>query len=112
MKMSRSQLPVMPEAACPLYSLQGATCDPGLIAVFVLPRQADNDIRWLIVYVLLSHVRSLSRLRSFGLTSKIGEILEGGAPALLTENFDKLFRAQIDLTKKAAEQAKAALKWN
>ena len=79
-EMSRSQLPMMPEAACPLYSLQGATCDPGLIAHFVLPRQADHDIRWLIVYVLLSRVRSLSSLRSVGLTSKIREVIEGGAP--------------------------------
>mgnify|MGYP003311580169 CR=1 FL=1 len=31
-EVQRTQLPLMPEAACPLYSLQGATCDPGLIA--------------------------------------------------------------------------------
>ncbi len=44
-KMSRSQLPLMPEAACPLYSPQGATCDPGLVAHFFMPRQADEDIK-------------------------------------------------------------------
>ncbi len=111
-KMSRSQLPIVCEAACPLYSLQGATCDPGGIAHFVMPRQADHDIRWLIVYVLLSRVRSLSRLRSVGLASKVKDVIEAGAPSLLTDNFDKLFRANIETTKKAAEDAKAALKWH
>ena len=62
--VARTQLPLMPAEACPLYSLQGATCDPGLIAHFTMPNRADSDIRWLIVYVLLSRVRSLSQLRS------------------------------------------------
>ena len=79
------------------------------IAHFVMPSQGDHDIRWLIVYVLPSRVRSLAKLRA---ASKIRGVIEGGAPKILTENFDKLFRAQIDLTKKAAEEAKAALKMN
>ena len=76
--VQRTQLPLMPEAACPLYSLQGATCDPGLIAHFAMPRRADDDIKWLIVYVMLSRVRRLSSLRSIGLTPKIRNIMEGG----------------------------------
>jgi len=111
-KVSRTQLPLMPEAACPLYSLQGATCDPGLIAHFTMPKRTDADIKWLIVYVLLSRVRSLSRLRSVGLTSKIREIMEGGAPALLADNFEKVFRKKIAYTKKAAGEAKVALGWS
>jgi hypothetical protein len=91
-KVSRTQLPIMLEAACPLYSLQGATCDPGLIAHFTMPRRADADIQWLIVYALLSRVRSLSHLRSVGLTSKIRAIIEGGPPALSAKNFETLFR--------------------
>ncbi len=83
---------------------------PGSRRDVVMPRQADPDIRWLIVYVLLSRVRSLSRLRSIGLTSNVREVIESGAPSLLTDNFDKLFRAKIETTKKAAEDAKAALK--
>ena len=31
LKVARTQLPLMPASACPLYSLQGATCDPGFI---------------------------------------------------------------------------------
>ena len=77
-----------------------------------MPNRTDADIKWLIVYVLLSRVRSLSRLRSVGLTSKIREIMESGAPALLADNFEKVFRKKIEHTKKAAEAAKAALGWD
>ena len=108
LKVSRNQLPLMPAAACPLYSLQGATCDPGLIAHFVMPKRADDDIKWLCIYVLLSRVRSLSRLRSIGLTSKIRRIIVGGPPKMLAEHFEKLFREKIVKTRKAAAEAKAA----
>jgi hypothetical protein len=111
-KVSRTQLPLMPESACPLYSLQGATCDPGLLAHFIMPKRADDDIKWLIVYVLLSRVRSLSNLRSVGLSTKVRSIIEKGPPAMLAENFEKLFRKKIVETRKAAEEAKAALRWN
>jgi hypothetical protein len=112
LQVSRTQLPLMPEAACPLYSLQGATCDPGLIAHFTMPKRADGDIKWLIVYVMLSRVRSLGQLRSVEMTEKIRTIIEGGPPEFLAENFDKLFRKKIDRTRRAAEAAKAALGWN
>ena len=110
--MSRSQLALMPAEACPLYSLQGATCDPGLIAHFVMPRRADDDIKWLIVYVLLSRVRGLSSLRSVGLTSKIRKVIEGGPPLMLAENFERLFRKKIEDTKAAALAAKVAMRWH
>ena len=112
LKVSCTQLPLMPEPACALYSLQGATCDPGLIAHFVMPRRADDDVKWLCVYVILSRVRSLSRLRSVGLTSKIRKIIEGGPPSMLAENFEKLFRKKIINTTKAAQASKAALGWD
>ena len=101
----------MPEAACPLYSLQGATCDPGLIAHFIMPKRADDDIKWLIVYVMLSRVRSLSCLRSIGLSPKIRKIIEGGPPSMLADNFENLFRKKIEDTTKAARAARAALGW-
>ena len=101
----------MPAEACPLYSLQGATCDPGLIAHFVMPRRADDDIKWLIVYVMLSRVRSLSSLKSTHLNNKIRDIIESGPPTMIAENFEKLFRNKIQLTHEAAVAAKAALNW-
>ena len=112
LSVKRSQLPLMPADACPLYSLQGATCDPGLIAHFTMPKRADEDIKWLIVYVLLSRVRSLANLRSVGLTAKIRKIIEGGPPKMLAENFEKLFRKKIHETNAAAAAAKSALGWH
>ena len=111
LKVVRSQLPLMPAEACPLYSLQGATCDPGLIAHFEMPKRADDDIKWLIVYVLLSRVRSLANLRSIGMTSQIRKIIEAGPPSMLAENFERLFRTKITNTKTAAVAAKCALGW-
>ena len=110
-QVERTQLPLMPASSCPLYSLQGASCDPGLIAHFVMPRRADDDIKWLIVYVMLSRVRSLSRLRSRGLNPKIRAIIEGGPPTMVAENFEKLFRQKILNTDKAAKAAIKALGW-
>ena len=43
--VKRTQPPIMPEKACSLYSLQGATCDPGLIAHFEMPKRADPEIK-------------------------------------------------------------------
>ena len=76
-----------------------------------MPKRADDDIKWLIVYVMLSRVRSLSSLRSIGLTPKIREIIEGGPPSMLAENFERLFRRKIEDTSKAAKAAREALDW-
>ena len=110
--VQRTGLALMPESACPLYSLQGATCDPGLLAHFIMPKRADADIKWLIVYVMLSRVRSLSRLRSIGVNLKLRKIIEGGPPSMIAENFERLFRTKMRETKKAAEAARTALGWN
>ena len=76
-----------------------------------MPNQADDDIKWLSVYVMLSRVRSLSRLRSIGLTPKIRKNIERGPPSMLAENSEKLFRKKIEYTSKAAKAARAALDW-
>ena len=76
-----------------------------------MPKRADDDIKWLIVYVMLSRVRSLSRLRSIGLTPKIREIIERGPPRMLAENFEKLFRKKINDTSKATNTTRSALGW-
>ena len=59
--MSRTQLPLMPASACALYALQGATCDSGMIAHFILLKRADDDIKRLIVCA--STVRSTISLK-------------------------------------------------
>ena len=82
-----------------------------LIAHFIMPKRVDDDIKWLIVYVMLSRVRSLESLRSIGLSSKIRKIIEGGPPTMLADNFENLFRKKIDDTTKAARDARAKLGW-
>ena len=91
--------------------MQGTTADPGLLAYWFFPQRCSDTIRWLIVYVMLSRVRSLSCLKSIGLTSKIREIIEGGPPSMLAENFERLFRKKIEATSKAAKAAREALDW-
>ena len=76
-----------------------------------MPRRADEEIKWLIVYVMLSRVRCLANLKCVGLNTKIRKIIEGGPPAMLAENFENKFRTKIKNTQEAAVAAKAYLKW-
>ena len=106
-----AQHPLLPAPACPLYSLQGATADPGMVGHFIMPKRADSDIKWLIVYVLLSRVRSLERLRSIGIDLKVKKIIEGGPSEMIAKNFLCTFGTKIKATKQHAEIAKSALGW-
>ena len=101
----------MLEKACPLYGLQGATADPGLIAHWAMPSRASHDLKWLIAYVLLSRVRGLDCLASFGLSEKIREIIESGPPEELIGTFDKLFAEKAAATRLAAREARRLLDW-
>ena len=74
-----------------------------------MPKRADDDIKWLIVYVLLSRVGSLANPRIIGITSQMRKIIEAGPPSMLAENFERLFRTKITRTKAAAVAAKSAL---
>ena len=98
----------MPAAAVPLYSMQGTTADPGLVAYWFFPQRCSDTIRWLIVYVMLSRPRSLATLKSVNLTKKIRGIIEQGPPADVVANFDRLFREKIDATRELALKAARA----
>ena len=76
-----------------------------------MPRRMDNEVKWLMVYVMLSRVRSLDLLASFGLNDKIREIMESGPPENLVGNFDRLFGDKAKATKVAARKAREALGW-
>ena len=102
--VKRLQLPIMPEKACNLYGLQGTTAEPGLVAHFEMPQRLDKEIKWLIVYVMLSRVRDLNSLASFGLDDKIRAIIEGGPPENLVSNFDRLFKEKAAKTKVLARE--------
>eukprot|EP00974_Lingulodinium_polyedra_P040405 3880349-Lingulodinium_polyedra.AAC.1 len=61
----------MPLLACPLYGLQGTTADPGLVAHWSVPKRMGSDVHWLLVYVVLSRVRSLDSLVSFDFSDSL-----------------------------------------
>ena len=106
--VSRRQIPLMPAAAVSLYSMQGTTADPGLVAYWFFPQRCSDTVRWLIVYVMLSRPRSLATLKSVNLTKQIRNIIEQGPPEDLVANFDRLFREKIDATMELARKAARA----
>ena len=109
--VDRLQLPIMPVPTCPLYGLQGTTADPGLWAHWNMPSRMDPEVKWLLVYVMLSRVRALDCLVSSGLTEKIREIMQSGPPQMLAGNFEKLFGDKIKNTRIAAREARERLGW-
>ena len=106
--VARTQIPLMPAQAVPLYSMQGTTADPGLAAYWFFPQRCTDTIRWLIVYVMLSRPRSLATLKSVNLTKQIRDIIEQGPPDDLVANFDKLFHDKIGETLELARKAARA----
>ena len=82
--ISRTQIPLMPAQAVPLYSMQGTTADPGLVAYWFFPQRCTDTIRWLIVYVMLSRPRSLATLKSVNLTKQIRDIIEQAPPPAIS----------------------------
>ena len=51
--VKRRQVPLAPAKVLPLYSMQGMTATPGLIAHWVVPPRLSSDIKWLICYVTI-----------------------------------------------------------
>ena len=76
-----------------------------------MPVRMDGEVRWLLVYVMLSRVRGLNCLVSSGLNEKIRDIIEQGPPDVLIGNFSKIFGHKITKTRQAAREARIALGW-
>ena len=68
-------------------------------------------MRWLAVYVALSRVRSLAKLKSRGLDAKILAIIEGGPPDTIPEQFDRYFGAKEHKTRIDAVRDMRAAEW-
>ena len=100
----RKQFPLTPALAMPLYSMQGTTADPGMIAYWFFPQRCSSTVQWLIVYVMLSRPRSLATFTSVGLTEKVRTIIEQGPPEQLVATFHKLFIEKIKTTKALAAE--------
>ena len=102
----------MPLLACPLYGLQGTTADPGLVAHWNVPKRMNPDVRWLLVYVILSRVRALTSLVSFGFSDALREVIEQGPPGNFVGSFDRLFGEKVQATRTAARGARRQLGWD
>ena len=109
--VKRRQIPLAPARVLPLYSMQGMTATPGLVAHWVIPPRLPSDIKWLICYVTLSRVPSLKQLQSISLSNKIRDILENGPPEGMVQMFNTLFEQKMQDTQSAALQAKQRLGW-
>ena len=109
--VDRLQLPILPEQTCPLYGLQGTTAEPGLWAHWNMPARMDPEVKWLLVYVMISRVRRLDCLISSGMNHKIRDIMEQGPPDVLVGNFNKIFGEKIKKTHRAAREARKQLGW-
>ena len=101
----------MPLLACPLYGLQGTTADPGLVAHWTVPKRMTPDVHWLLVYVILSRVRSLDSLVSFDFSDTLQAVIERGPPENFVGSFDRLFGQKIESTRQSAREARRQLGW-
>ena len=110
-RVKRTSFPIWPEKACSLYTMQGTTTTPGMVAHFDMPRMTPPDLHFLTVYVLLSRVRRPSELITVNLTDKVRTIIESGPPGELLETFETLFGERATATRQEAEEACKQLGW-
>ena len=107
--VQRTQAPLLPAKQGTLHGLQGKTCEPGLIAHWKFPNRLSRDSLWLAHYVILSRVRRLQDLISFGLPQRA--VLEGGPPEALIESHKHFFEQKIEATQRACKAAREQLGW-
>ena len=110
-KARREQVCLVVSNASTLYTLQGTTCEPGLIYHWRFPARLDAQMRWLTVYMVLSRVPTLAQLRSVGLDAKVREFIDRGPPAGMLTRFRELFEEKALATDKLAQQALQELGW-
>ena len=104
-------MPLTIVTASTLYTLQGTTAEPGLIYYFNTPRRLSKVMKWIACYMALSRVRSLSELRSIGLTSSIRELIDLGPPVGFLTRFLRIFEEKMARTQKDVEDVLAELGW-
>ena len=111
-RAKRKQVPLTIVTASTLYTLQGKTAEPGLIYYFRTPRRLDTVMKWIACYMALSRVRSLSELRSIGLTSSVRELIDLGPPEGFLARCLQIFANKMSQTHEAVEDLLQELGWN
>lgn len=74
-----------------------------------MPKRTSAEIKFLIVYVLLSRVRKTDDLISVGLDHDIRVIIESGPPENLVGSFDQLFAEKAAQTFASCCEAREGL---
>ena len=111
MKATRLQLPLVIANASTLYTLQGATAEPGLIFHWRFPAKLSKEMRWLTVYMALSRVRTLEQFWSIGLRDTVKTFINDGPPCGMLGRFVSMFEEKIAATEIAADAAMSELGW-
>ena len=65
----------------------------------------SKEMRWLIVYMALSRVRSLEQFRSIGLKDTVKALINDGLPSGMLGRFALLFDEKVAVTDVAADAA-------
>ncbi len=110
-KATRQQVPLVIENASTLYTLQGATADPGLTFYWCFPAKLSSEMRWLTVYMALSQVRSLAQFWSIGFKDTVKTLINGGPPSGIISHFALLFDEKAASTDLPADEAMSELGW-
>jgi hypothetical protein len=115
-KAHRRSIPLVIANASTLYTLQGATVDPGLIFHWRFPGRLNHEMRWLTVYMALSRLRKLDQLRSIGLSDnkiskQVKELINNGPPTGFLTRFLQMFEEKAKKTEEEAERAMRELRW-
>ena len=108
-KISRTQVPLLPRKQCTLHGVQGKTADPGFIVHWTFPPGLRKESKWLAYYVSLSRPRSFRQLLSHGLPER--EVIESGPPEEIANAFQELFADKIAKTKIACAKAREEMGW-
>ena len=82
-----------------------------MIYFFRTPRRMPMVIKWIACYMALSRIRTLSELRSVGLTSSIRELIDLGPPEGYLTRFKRIFESKIAQTHEASEKLLRDLGW-
>ena len=107
----RKGLPITIVTASTLYTLQGTTCEPGLIYHFKTPRRLTKALRWTSTYMALSRVRSLQSFQGIGINNEIRELINNGPPAGPLTRFLILFEAKARDTEMRIADVMRELHW-
>ena len=107
----RKGLPITIVTASTLYTLQGTTCEPGLIYHFKTPRRLSKALRWTSTYMALSRVRSLKDFRGIGINNEIRDLINDGPPSGPLTRFLTLFESKARDTEMLIADVMRELHW-